>query len=145
VAGGEPISISAYREEYAGQTLRNALALDDDHHLLEVVGDSMAQVGIRSGDFIIVRPQTTEQTRPYEVVVVVVRDQGSEDDGGLTVKRWVPEGRRVRLEPAPYRNRDGSASSEALYYDHDEVEVHGKPVAVVRPLDRWANWPPLQP
>jgi repressor LexA len=141
VAGGQPISIDAYRDLYRRQTLKDALGLTADHYLLEVVGESMVQVGIRSGDYIVVRPHTAEQTMPYEVVVVLVHDQGSDSDGGLTVKRWVPEGRRIRLEPAPYREVDGSASHEALYYNRDEVEVHGKPIAIVRRLDRWAGWP----
>jgi SOS-response transcriptional repressor LexA len=141
VAGGQPISIDAYRDLYRGQTLRSALALTAGHYLLEVAGESMEQLGIRSGDYIVVRPQTAEQTVPYEVVVVLVRDQA---DGSLTVKRWVPDGRYIRLEPAPYREADGSASHEAQYYDRDEVEVHGKPVAIVRRLDRWAGWPPHQ-
>jgi SOS-response transcriptional repressor LexA len=139
VAGGEPISVDAYADEYAEQTLATSLPLDAREYLLEVDGDSMVYVGIEPGDYLVVRPHRTADTNPYEVVVVAVRPQGSEDTG-LTVKRWVPDGDRIRLQSAPNPGGD-PASQPPQYYDRFEVEVVAKPVAVVRRLDEWRQWP----
>jgi repressor LexA len=58
---------------------------------LRVVGDSMKEAGIFDGDMVLVRQQSTAQKG--EIVVAVIGDEA-------TVKRYYPEGKKVRLEPA---------------------------------------------
>ncbi len=137
VAGGEPINVDAYADDYANQTLARSLLLDAREYLLEVDGDSMVYVGIEPGDYLVVRPHRTEETKPYDVVVVAVREQGSEDVG-LTVKRWVPDGDQIRLQSAPTPGRD-QPSFPSQNYRRFEVEVVAKPVAVVRRLGVWGS------
>ncbi|MSP91183.1 MAG: transcriptional repressor LexA [Myxococcales bacterium] len=57
---------------------------------LRVVGESMVEAGIFPGDFLFVRKQSS--ARPGDIVVALV-------DGEATVKRFFPEGDRVRLQP----------------------------------------------
>lgn len=61
-----------------------------DTFALRVVGDSMRDAGICDGDIVIVQKQQVARKR--DIIVAVI---GSE----ATVKRYFPEGIRVRLEP----------------------------------------------
>ena len=58
---------------------------------LRVKGDSMIGDGILDGDLVFVRRQPN--ARPGEIVVAMI-------EGEATVKRFFPEGDRVRLQPA---------------------------------------------
>ncbi len=58
---------------------------------LRVVGDSMVGDGIRDGDFLFVRKQAV--ARPGQIVVALVENEA-------TVKRFYPEGDRIRLQPS---------------------------------------------
>lgn len=58
---------------------------------LRVVGDSMKEAGIFDGDMVLVRQQATAERG--EIVVAIIGEEA-------TVKRYYPEKRRIRLEPA---------------------------------------------
>lgn len=58
---------------------------------LRVVGDSMIGDGIFDGDYIFVRKQV--RAEPGQIVVVLIEDEA-------TVKRYYPEGDRIRLQPS---------------------------------------------
>lgn len=62
-----------------------------DVFALKVKGDSMIGDGILDGDLVFVRRQ--QQARSGEIVVAMI-------EGEATVKRFYPEGQRVRLQPA---------------------------------------------
>lgn len=57
---------------------------------LRVKGDSMQNAGILDGDFVLVAKQSTAQKG--EIVVAII-------NGEATVKRYFPEGARIRLQP----------------------------------------------
>lgn len=57
---------------------------------LQVKGDSMHNAGILDGDFVLVAKQETAQKG--EIVVAII-------NGEATVKRYFPEGSRIRLQP----------------------------------------------
>jgi repressor LexA len=57
---------------------------------LQVKGDSMQNAGILDGDFVLVAKQET--AHKGEIVVAII-------NGEATVKRYFPEGSRVRLQP----------------------------------------------
>lgn len=61
---------------------------------LSVVGDSMIEDGIYDGDFIFVRKQPT--ANKGDIVVALIDDEA-------TVKRFYPEGDRIRFQPANSR------------------------------------------
>ncbi len=61
---------------------------------LRVVGESMIEDGIFDGDFLFVKKQAS--ARPGEIVVAMI-------EGEATVKRYYPEGDRIRFQPANAR------------------------------------------
>jgi len=65
---------------------------DKDLFVLEVQGESMIDVQIADGDYVVVRRQRT--ARKGQIVVAQT------DDGEATLKRWFPEKNRIRLQPA---------------------------------------------
>ena len=86
VAAGEPI----LAEQNAGETLEmgDMFGQTDELFALRVRGDSMIDVGILEGDYVIVRKQET--ARAGEIVVALLEDEA-------TVKRYQPKRDRIEL------------------------------------------------
>jgi repressor LexA len=89
----------------------------DADFLLTVKGESMINVGILPGDFVVVRKQ--DDARDGEIVVALVGDEDA------TVKRFFRESGRVRLQP---ENDD----MDAMY--PEQVRILGTVRAVLRRL-----------
>ncbi len=90
VAAGEPL----LAQENIEETLkidRFFLGTRGEVFALRVTGESMIEAGIHDGDYIFVRKQL--QAERGDIVVAMI-------DGDATVKRYYPEGDRVRFEPA---------------------------------------------
>jgi len=90
IAAGSPILATENIED----TVRIDSFLLGNHRqvfALRVVGESMIGDGIHDGDYIFVKKQITAS--PGEIVVVLVEDEA-------TVKRFYPEGDRIRLQPS---------------------------------------------
>lgn len=83
--------------------------------VLQVKGDSMREMGILDGDYVVCEESTTANNG--EVVVALL------DDGFATLKRFYREKNRIRLEPA-------NAEMSPIYAK--EVKIQGKVVGVVR-------------
>ena len=85
---------------------------------LTVSGDSMKGAGIHDGDMVVVRKQVVAQKG--DIVVAVI-------DGEATVKRYYPEGQRIRLQP---ENDD----FEPIYVSRKsgEFRLAGKVVGLLR-------------
>ncbi len=66
---------------------------------IRIAGDSLSDVGITSGDIILV-DFTNKQPQPGELTVVMLRDSGER-----TVKFWHPENDHVTLEPGNRKYR----------------------------------------
>jgi len=110
IAAGSPILATENVED----TVRIDSFLLGNHRqvfALRVVGQSMIGDGIHDGDYIFVKKQIT--ARPGEIVVVLVDDEA-------TVKRFYPEGDRIRLQPSNpgmepiYVHRDDFRSTSVL-------------------------------
>lgn len=104
VENAEPISVSSYLLPKGG-----------NYYALNVVGDSMVEDGIFSGDVVIIRSQTDADNGATVVAVV--------DDNRATLKRFYREKDRIKLQPA-------NATMKPMYYK--SVEVRGKLVALIR-------------
>jgi repressor LexA len=87
-----------------------------DHFVLRVVGDSMIEEGIHDGDLVVV--QRRDAAAAGDMVVALV-------DNEATLKRFYPEGARVRLQPA---NR----AMVPLLLPADKVRVRGVAVGLMR-------------
>jgi repressor LexA len=92
VAAGAPI-LAQESWETAIEMDRGLLGRNADavNFALHVSGDSMIGDGIHDGDLVLVRQQPT--ARPGEIVVARIDDEA-------TVKRFYPEGERIRLQPS---------------------------------------------
>jgi repressor LexA len=121
VAAGEPILAEEQAEDsvcvdttWVGGEGRRVFAL-------KVVGQSMIEAGILDGDTIFVDKR--ESADPGDIVVAMI-------DNEATVKRYFPEGDRVRLQPE-------NATLEPIYvsaHDARAVQLMGVVVGVYRRL-----------
>lgn len=87
-----------------------------DHFVLKVVGDSMIDEGIHDGDLVVVSRR--DEAATGEMVVALVGDEA-------TLKRFYPEGRQVRLQPA-------NARMQPLLVPANDVKVQGIVVGLMR-------------
>ena len=102
VAAGAPLLAEQNIEDYVD--VPPIAGGDDGEYILRVQGDSMKDVGILEGDYVIVRKQDTADDG--EIVVALVGDEA-------TVKRFFKESDHIRLQPEneamePIRTRDAS-------------------------------------
>lgn len=88
VAAGEPILAEQNIEETL--TLPKQIVGDSSSFLLKVRGESMRDIGILDGDYVVVRQSST--ARNGEIVVAMV-------DDSATVKRFFKESGHIRLQP----------------------------------------------
>jgi repressor LexA len=90
VAAGQPI----LAVENVEDTVRIDRVLVGGHREvfgLRIVGESMIDDGILDGDYVFVKKTAT--ARPGDIVVAMI-------EGEATVKRYFPEGDRIRFQPA---------------------------------------------
>ena len=92
VAAGEPIL--AEQNIVDEMPMPSRFIGNGNNFILTVHGDSMINVGINDGDYLIV--QESQEARNGEIVVALVND-GS--DSAATVKRFYKEDGHVRLQP----------------------------------------------
>lgn len=88
---------------------------------LRVKGESMIEDGIYDGDFLFVRK--TPNAHPGEIVVALIEDEA-------TVKRYFPEGERIRFQPA-------NAKMEPIYVNRSDFRstmILGQVVGVYRKM-----------
>jgi repressor LexA len=100
VAAGQPILAEENIEEYV--EVPQIAGGEEGEYILKVRGDSMKNVGILEGDYVVVH--STEEARDGEIVVALLEDEA-------TVKRFFRESDHVRLQPEndalePIRSRD---------------------------------------
>jgi repressor LexA len=100
VAAGQPILAEENIEDYV--QVPPIAGGDQGEYVLRVRGESMKDVGILEGDYVVVRPQDT--ATDGEIVVALVGEEA-------TVKRVFRESDHVRLQPEnasmePIRSKD---------------------------------------
>jgi repressor LexA len=100
VAAGQPILAEENIEDYV--QVPPIAGGEEGEYVLRVRGESMKDVGILEGDYVVVRPQET--ATDGEIVVALVGEEA-------TVKRFFREEDHVRLQPEnasmePIRSKD---------------------------------------
>ncbi len=114
VAAGMPILAEQNIEDTF--TIPTEIASDSSSFILEVHGNSMINIGIYNGDYIIVREQPSAMNG--DIVVAMI-------DGSATVKTFYKECGRVRLQPE-------NDAMEPIFADNPTIL--GKVVALMRRL-----------
>ena len=114
VAAGMPILAEQNIEDTF--TIPTEIASDSSSFILEVHGNSMINVGIYNGDYIIVREQPSAMNG--DIVVAMI-------EGSATVKTFYKERGRVRLQPE-------NDAMEPIFADNPTIL--GKVVALMRRL-----------
>jgi repressor LexA len=120
VAAGQPI----LAVENATDTVRIDRVLIGGHREvfgLRIVGESMIEDGIFDGDYVFVKKTPTAKNG--EIVVAMI-------EGEATVKRYYPEGDRIRFQPA-------NSNMEPIYVHRSElrsVDIIGIVVGIYRKL-----------
>jgi repressor LexA len=116
VTAGQPITAIENVEEYF--PLPENLAASDEHvFMLEVMGESMIEVGILDGDYVIVRQQITANNG--DIVVAMT------EENEATVKRFFKEKDFFRLQPE-------NSSMEPIILQN--VSILGKVIGVYRQM-----------
>ncbi|HUW10733.1 MAG TPA: transcriptional repressor LexA, partial [Anaerolineae bacterium] len=90
-------------------------------YALRVQGESMRDASVHDGDLVILRQQQSADTG--EMVAAWLGEER-----GLTLKRYYPEGKLVRLQPA-------NDAYEPIMVPANQIKIQGKVIAVVRRLD----------
>jgi repressor LexA len=120
VAAGQPI----LAVEHATDTVRIDRVLLSGHREvfgLRIVGESMIEDGILDGDYVFVNKTPTAHSG--DIVVAMI-------DGEATVKRYYPEGDRIRFQPA-------NSNMQPIFVHRSElksVDIIGIVVGVYRKL-----------
>lgn len=115
VTAGVPITATENIEDYF--PLPQHYAGDGEIFMLSVIGDSMIEAGIHSGDYVIVRQQQTANNG--DIVVAMTEDDEA------TVKTFYREKDHIRLQPE-------NSTMEPLRLKH--VSILGKVIGLFRDL-----------
>jgi repressor LexA len=119
IAAGEPLQIF----DRPGDPVEITSAIADPRKnlfALRVKGDSMVDALVSDGDILIVESQ--HEALRGQMAVVHLRERSE-----VTLKRFYPEGGRVRLQPA-------HPTMPPFYVDAADVEIQGRVVAIIRRL-----------
>lgn len=121
IAAGEPLMAfpdAAEAEETMELPSSMLPTRTDGVYALRVKGQSMIEDLIDDGDVVLFQRRQT--ATPGEMVAAWLKERGE-----ATLKRYYPEGARVRLQPA-------NSAMSPIYEDADNVEVQGVVVGVIR-------------
>lgn len=117
VAAGRPIEPFPQEESIE---VPSALLGKGDHYVLRVRGESMIEDGILDGDYVVVARR--DRAESGQTVVALVR-------GEATLKRYYPEGARVRLQPA-------NATMKPLVVEGRDLTIQGVVTGLIRDYGR---------
>ena len=90
-------------------------------YALRIKGNSMIDALIRDGDMVVLEAQ--ESAQPGEMVAAWLVDEEE-----ATLKRFFPEGGKVRLQPE-------NSTMEPIYVDARNVQIKGRVIGVIRHVD----------
>ncbi len=123
IAAGQPITVFPESVE-AADTLDLAVDVvsrSEGVYALRVQGDSMIDALVDSGDLVILNAQNTANNGDMVAAWLLDREE-------TTLKYFFREGDKVRLQPA-------NENYDPIIVSADQVEIHGKVIAIVRRLE----------
>lgn len=118
VAAGQPIE--AVQQQETITVPAHLMTMPEGNYVLKVRGESMVDDCISDGDYVVMEPRETAEKG--EMVVALINGQEA------TLKRFYPEGDKVRLQPA-------NAAMKPIVVDGRDVRVQGVVVGIWRRYD----------
>jgi repressor LexA len=115
IAAGRPIEAVSAPETL--QIPDHFLPRKGSYYVLQVQGDSMIEEHIQDGDYVVV--ESRQSANRGDTVVALI------DGENVTLKKFYPEGDRIRLQPA-------NAAIAPLVFDSSRVRIQGIVVSVMR-------------
>jgi len=115
VAAGKPIEAVASQETLP--IPESLLPHRGNYYVLRVKGESMIEEHIQDGDYVIV--ESRETAGPGDTVVALI------DEENVTLKKFFPEGKLVRLQPA-------NEALDPIVLDANRVRIQGVVVSIMR-------------
>jgi repressor LexA len=116
IAAGQPIEAVADQDHVDVPPHLLASGSGSNHFVLKVRGDSMIEEGIHDGDLVVV--QRRQAATAGEMVVALIGTDA-------TLKRFYPEGREIRLQPANH-------TMQPIRVPADDVTIQGIVVGLMR-------------
>lgn len=122
IAAGTPIPVP--EDGFAGEMVeltRDIVPTGNDIYALQVRGNSMIDAFINDGDMVIMRYQQTANDGDMVAAWLVNEEE-------TTLKRYYPEGNRIRLQPE-------NSQMLPIYVAPDNLQIQGKVLAVIRQVN----------
>jgi repressor LexA len=127
IAAGQPIpvpSADTWQASDGGEMIEVSPDMIGDRenvYALRVKGNSMIDALVNDGDVVLL--QTVHSARDGEMVAAWLKKEQE-----ATLKKFYREGEQVRLQPA-------NETMEPIYTDASNVEIQGKVLAAIRPMN----------
>lgn len=127
IAAGQPIPVPSadtwqgYDQSDTIEISPEMLGDRENVYALRVKGQSMIDALVNDGDIVLM--QSVSSARDGDMVAAWLKREQE-----ATLKKYFREGDRVRLQPA-------NQSMDPIYTEADNVEVQGKVIAAIRPMD----------
>ena len=115
IAAGQPIEAVSTPETL--QIPEYFMPRQGSYYVLRVKGESMIEEHIQDGDYVVV--ESRETASPGDTVVALI------DNENVTLKKFYPEGGRIRLQPA-------NESLQPIILEGSRVKIQGVVVSVMR-------------
>ena len=115
IAAGSPIEAISDETNYIG--FPKSMLGSGEYFLLDVVGDSMVNIGILDGDRVLI--EKTNTANNGDIIVALI------DNNETTLKRLFKRGQQVALQPE-------NESYETRIYGPDRIKIQGKLKQLIR-------------
>ena len=115
IAAGSPIEAITDETNYIG--FPKSMLGSGEYFLLDVVGDSMVNIGILDGDRVLI--EKTNTANNGDIIVALI------DNNETTLKRLFKRGQQVALQPE-------NESYETRIYGPDRIKIQGKLKQLIR-------------
>lgn len=122
IACGKPIFAEENIESYL--SISGSFLGAGEHFVLVAKGDSMINVGIDDGDYVIIRKQSSADEG--KIVVALI------DNEEATLKRYYNDKRKKKIRLHPEND-----NLEDMYFDYERISIQGIAIKVIKNIDCW--------
>lgn len=120
IACGTPILAEENIESYL--TISGSFLGAGEHFVLVAQGESMINVGIEDGDYVVIRKQNT--ANEGQIVVALI------DNEEATLKRFYIDKRKKKIKLHPENDE-----LKDMFYEYDRVNIQGIAIKVIKNIE----------